>query len=223
MSFILPALSHRYQGNKDFLLNTPELSLSATGYTCIIGENGSGKSTFGEALATKPSHANTAQWYYLPQYPDRFLFAENVIDQLSIMLSKRIDTELLLHMMNELGFKNAKQILDFPFILMSGGERRRIALVCIFYLQPEFLILDEPDIGITEKENVVLLRIIGNLKANETRIILISHNYEFVSGSTDLICLKAGTVDRIGKTNDLLNEADFDLSDYGVRFQAGKK
>jgi len=223
MSFALPALEHTYPGNDLFVLTTPEIALSDTGYTCIIGKNGSGKSSFGEALARSYERSATSvKWYYLPQYLDRFLYAENVIEQLGTMLSQNIDRQALIHAIRDLGFTNPDEMLEFPFILMSGGERRRIALACVFYLQPRFLILDEPDIGITEKENVVLLQKLGNLKAMETRIILISHNSEFVKGSTDLICLRKGRVDRHGRTSELLNEPDFSLREYGVRFQAGK-
>jgi len=218
MSLTLPALQRSHPGANRFTLNTPEISLSDTGYTCIVGRNGSGKSTFGETLASLDDKSQTPRWYYLPQYIDRFLYAENVLEQLGTMLSQRIDRNYLIEVMGDLGFSNPQEILDFPFILMSGGERRRIALACVFYLQPKYLILDEPDIGITEKENVVLLRKIGNLKAVKTRIVLISHNSEFVRASSDLICLLEGAVDRYGLTQELLNEPDFSLKKYGVRF-----
>jgi energy-coupling factor transporter ATP-binding protein EcfA2 len=217
MSLILPALKRQYPGNETFVLNTPEITLSDKGYTCVIGRNGSGKSSLGEALA---EHRSDEQlWYYLPQYLDRILFAENLVEQLETMLSQTLDHSLLSELLYEFGFSEPKRVLDFPFILMSGGERRRVALSCIFYLQPKHIILDEPDIGITAKENMVLLSKIGNLKAVDTRVILISHNHEFVKGSSDLICLKEGRLDRVGKTDELLIEPSFTLSEYGVRFQ----
>lgn len=217
MSLILPALKHQFPGNETFILDTPEITIRGSGYTCVIGRNGSGKSSFGEALA---DYQNDDQlWYYLPQYLDRILFAENLAEQLETMLSQTLDHSLLIELLHEFGFSDPRKILNFPFILMSGGERRRVALSCIFYLQPKHIILDEPDIGITSKENMVLLSKIGNLKAIDTRVILISHNHEFVKGSSDLICLKKGRLDRVGMTDELLIEPGFTLNEYGVRFQ----
>lgn len=219
MSLTIPALSRVYPGDKTFALNTPELILSDTGYACVIGKNGSGKSSFGEALAGLGEEHTGQNWYYLPQYLERFLFAENVIDQLRNLLSQEIDKSVLISLLEDLGFSDPEGMLEFPFILMSGGERRRIALVCVFYLKPEFIILDEADIGITAKENMVLLSKIDNLKATGTRVILISHNYEFVRGSSDLICLKDGSIAQVGRTKELLADSKFELKDYGVRFK----
>lgn len=219
MSLTIPALNRSYANNQKFSLTTPEIRLSDEGYTCIIGSNGSGKSSFGEALSAANSGDDEKIWFYLPQYLDRFLFAENIVEQLEVLLARPVDRDLLKQVLHDLGFSDTSNIIEFPFILMSGGERRRIALACVFYLEPKYLILDEADIGITQKENMVLLSKIHNLKALGTRVILISHNYEFVKGSSDLICLKDGRLDQSGETGSLLADPDFQLKNYGVRFQ----
>ncbi|MCF7826693.1 MAG: ATP-binding cassette domain-containing protein [Candidatus Marinimicrobia bacterium] len=218
MSFTIPALSKRYDENPDFKLDSPELTLSDEGFTCIIGKNGSGKSTFGEALAAVSSGTDRAKWYYLPQHLDRFLFAENVCEQLSSLLSQELDKRRLMGLIEALGFSDAEGMLDFPFLLMSGGERRRMALVCVFYLEPSHLILDEPEIGVTAKENMVLLSKLHNLTARNVRLVLISHNYEFVRQSSDIICLINGEIDRVGRTQELISDPAFELVKYGVRF-----
>ncbi len=218
MSHILPALTKRYGASTDFYLDTPETSISAEGYACIIGENGSGKSTYGQMLAEKSSNDPANKWYYLPQHLDRFLFAENVSDQLGTLLSQDINQTKLLKLIAELGFSDPEEMLDFPFLLLSGGERRRMALVCVFYLEPDRLILDEPEIGVTAKENMVLLSKIHNLTATNTRIIVISHSDSFVRQSSDLICLIKGKIDRRGRTRELISDPNFELDKYGVRF-----
>jgi len=101
---------------------------------------------------------------------------------------------------------------------MSGGERRRMALVCVFYLEPVRLILDEPEIGVTAKENMVLLSKLHNLTGKNTRVIIISHNAAFVRQSSDIICLINGKIARTGQTKDLLSDPTFELEKYGVRF-----
>ncbi|MBT4035348.1 MAG: ATP-binding cassette domain-containing protein [Candidatus Marinimicrobia bacterium] len=218
MNHTLPALSKRYSDNPTFILESPELSLSGEGYTCIIGINGSGKSTFGETLAEISANNPGEKWYYLPQHLDRFLFAENLSEQLSALLSQEINQPRLISLIEELGFSDPEGMLHFPFLLMSGGERRRMALVCVFYLEPVRLILDEPEIGVTAKENMVLLSKLHNLTGKNTRVIIISHNAAFVRQSSDIICLINGKIARTGQTKDLLSDPTFELEKYGVRF-----
>lgn len=217
MSLIIPALKKLYSDNSDFKLDSDELMLSGKGYTCIIGKNGSGKSTFGEALATLSVAGTGDKWYYLPQHLDRFLFAENVSEQLISLLSQQINESKLVNLIEEMGFSNAAEMLEFPFLLMSGGERRRMALVCAFYLEPGYLILDEPEIGITAKENMVLLSKLHNLSARNAKLIVISHNYEFIRQSSDVICLINGKIAKAGRTQEIISDPLFELNEYGVR------
>ena len=218
MNLSLPPLSKTFQGEPAFSLNTPEIQLSPDGYTAVIGKNGSGKSTFGEALAESTQNSTRWRWNYLPQYLERFLFAENVVEQLSSLLSQKIDCSRLTDLIQDFGFDDPQKMLEFPFLLMSGGERRRMALVCVFYLEPERLILDEPEIGVTAKENMVLLSKLNNLAARKVRLIIISHNAEFVQQSSDMVCLINGKIARVGRTQELMSDPLFKLDEYGVRF-----
>lgn len=218
MNLTIPALLKEHQGNPGFVLDTPGFELDGSGFVCIVGTNGSGKSTFGDALAGVSQAGDGEKWYYLPQHLDRFLFAENVLEQLGTLLAREIDVDRLSKLLLDFGFAEPAEVLEFPFLLMSVGERRRVALVCVLYLEPHQLILDEPEIGVTLKENMVLLSKLHNLTANGAQIIVISHNFEFVKQSAELICLVDGKIDRVGQTQELLSDPAFRVDKYGVRF-----
>ena len=117
MSHIVPALHKKYPENQAFELDSHELMLEGDGYTCLIGTNGSGKSTFGETLAESSSEIPGEKWYYLPQHLDRFLFAENLTEQLGALLSQSVDKQRLITIVEELGFSHGEEMLDFPFML----------------------------------------------------------------------------------------------------------
>jgi energy-coupling factor transporter ATP-binding protein EcfA2 len=214
MSLLIPALHHRYPDNDHFVLDTPEFRISDRTYACVIGTNGSGKSSFGSALSRL---ANKENWFYVPQYLERFLYAGNLEEQLNELFGYRLDRSRIAYLLEELGFSQPEEIMRFPFILLSGGERRRIALACALYVEPAYLILDEPDIGVSQKESMVILRKLNNLRAKDQTLMLITHSPAFVRGASDLICLKTGKLDRVGESQELLADPKFDIKEYGVR------
>jgi ABC-type Mn2+/Zn2+ transport system ATPase subunit len=77
--------------------------------------------------------------------------------------------------------------------------------------------LDEPEIGVTAKENMVLLSKLHNLTARNAKLIVISHNYEFMRQSSDIICLINGKIAKAGRTQELISDPLFKLDEYGVR------
>ena len=214
MSLKIPALQSRYPDNDRFSLETSEFVLMGHSYACVIGQNGSGKSSFGAALSKAGGKEN---WFYLPQHLERFLYAGNLREQLRDLFGYDLDESRISYLLEELGFIDAEDMLDFPFVLLSGGERRRIALACALYIEPEYLILDEPDIGVSEKESMVILKKLNNLRAKDLKLMLITHSPAFVRGASDLICLRDGQLDRVGLSEELLADPEFDIKEYGVR------
>ena len=63
---------------------------------------------------------------------------------------------------------------------LSGGERKRIELASILLMEPEVVILDEPDSGV----DVVALNNIGDVisrfRENDTGVILITHSEDML-------------------------------------------
>ena len=208
----LPALHLQFPGNDSFTLDVPDLEIPTTGFTCLIGRNGSGKSSYGLELSRRSD-----SWYYLPQYPENFLYAENLREQLFDLFGMNVDQDSLERQLAKFGFTECAELMDFPFLFMSGGERRRIALACALYANPAHLVLDEPDSGVTTKESMVIVDKINNLGAKQAGLLVISHNRDIISKSAHMICLNQGHVDAQGSLADLTQQPGFHLSNYGIR------
>lgn len=59
---------------------------------------------------------------------------------------------------------------------LSGGERKRIELASVMGMNPELVILDEPDSGIDLAFIEVIKKIIKDFKKQGTSVLLITHN-----------------------------------------------
>ena len=67
-----------------------------------------------------------------------------------------------------------------PFML-SGGERKRVALATILAWDPKILVLDEPTIGQDFNEKDKLRQFIIQLNSQGRTVIMVTHDVEFVA------------------------------------------
>jgi tungstate transport system ATP-binding protein len=63
-----------------------------------------------------------------------------------------------------------------PARLLSGGEQQRVALARAWALEPELLILDEPTASLDPASSREVERIINDIAASGTRILMTTHN-----------------------------------------------
>lgn len=199
-------------------------------FTCLIGETGSGKSTFIQHLNSllKPDEGTIEILDYVLtkkkqksykelrkdiglvfQFPESQLFEETVLKDVCFGLKNFGVTQ-------EKAEKKAKDALTLlgigpdkyersPFEL-SGGERRRVALAGIFALEPKILILDEPTVGLDPKGSKEVLNIVKGLYKKGTTIILVTHDMDIVyQFASDVILLDHGHIVFNGTRTEFLN------------------
>ena len=63
-----------------------------------------------------------------------------------------------------------------PARVLSGGEQQRLALARVWALHPEILFLDEPTANLDPGATHEIERIIGELHAAGTKIVMVTHN-----------------------------------------------
>ncbi len=157
----------------------------------IIGSNGVGKSTFLNILTGKEKHdsgiidiGQTTKIGYYTQEEHSFDPKKKVID-----IVKEVAEVIKLSDGSEV---TASQLLNqflFPPKMqhnlvgkLSGGERKRLQLLRILILNPNFLILDEP----TNDLDLMTLNVLEDyLDAFEGCLMIVSHDRYFMDRLTD--------------------------------------
>ena len=163
-----------------FVLDTPEVHLESAHDVAIVGPNGSGKSTWAKAQSGLLDNAASTQekWFYIPQSMEQIFFAETFQGQLKYLFPDGYNDERVLDNLEKVGLDSSK-ILEYPIRWLSGGERRRSALALAWYMQPQYLILDEPTIGLSPKEALLVNDYLNILAAELSGFLVITHALDF--------------------------------------------
>ncbi|MBT5643172.1 ATP-binding cassette domain-containing protein, partial [Candidatus Bathyarchaeota archaeon] len=217
-----------YPGNVHALRDV-DLTINHGDYVAIMGENGAGKTTLvkhfngllrpkeGEILLdgediSKQSVAQLARRVGLVfQNPDDQLFEESVEKEIAFALrnfgmneesiEKRVTWALNLLDLNRYRERS-------PFIL-SGGERKRVALASVLAWDPDILVLDEPTIGQDYGQKERLRHFLTQLRTQGKTVVIVTHDVEFVAESQPHIVLMAGgNVVAEGSTKSIMNQTE---------------
>lgn len=179
------------------ILTDVSFTLGGTGVYCILGRNGTGKSTLlrciagelhaagrilfdGKERAAYSDRAIARKVAYIPQSHTP-IFPFRVLDVVMMGRTAHMryfaspgarEAEIARHHMNFLGIAH---LADQPYTNISGGERQLVMLAAALTQQPAFLILDEPtahlDFGNTQRFLDLVLR----LNAEGLGILMTSH------------------------------------------------
>jgi energy-coupling factor transport system ATP-binding protein len=225
-------LHFEYDGKE--VLHNVNLRVTDGEFVAIMGENGAGKTTLvkhfngllkpttGEVLvdglSTKKSTVAALSRYVglVFQNPDHQLFSETVFQEVAFSLrnfgypeetiKKRV--KLILETLDLASYTE-----DSPFLL-SGGERKRVALASVLVSDPKYIILDEPTIGQDHQQKDKLRNFIIQLNSQGRTVIIVTHDVEFVIECRPrVILLSRGSIiannpyDVIFSDNELIEKA----------------
>jgi len=145
------------------------------------------------------------------QNPDDQLFSENVEDEISFALhnfgfSKEVVEKRVDWALNLLDIERYRS--SSPFIL-SGGERKRVALGSVLAWDPEIVVLDEPTIGQDYAQKERLMHFLMQLRTQGKTIIIVTHDVEFVAECKPRIVLMAeGNIVADGPIKEIITNED---------------
>lgn len=217
----------RYLNTKKDVLFCASVEIKKGECVGIVGETGSGKSTFvdlilGLLMPTEGSiiidgkyPVNAYQWHqktgYVPQnvyltddtVEANIAFGEKEVD--SERLNAAIDAAQLRQFMADLP-KGTKTIVGERGVRLSGGERQRIAIARALYREPEVLIFDEATSALDNETEARLMETIHQVSQNRT-VIMIAHRLTTLQECDRIVVIEKGCIKTVTDYNTIQNGA----------------
>jgi energy-coupling factor transport system ATP-binding protein len=217
-----------YPNNVDALKGV-SLTIADGEFVAIMGQNGAGKTTlvkhFNGLLkpsrgvvridtveTTKTSVATLAKdTGFVFQNPDHQLFSETVEEEIAFALKnfgfkKDVVVKRINWALNLLGLSQYRETSPF---LLSGGERKRVALASVLAWNPKTLILDEPTIGQDHRQKENLRQFIIQMQTQQKTVVIVTHDVEFVAECNPRVLLmKDGKIMADGPGTEILTNEE---------------
>lgn len=87
---------------------------------------------------------------------------------------------------------------------LSGGQQQRVAIARALALSPDILCFDEPTSALDPELTGEVLRVICDLKAENTTMIVVTHEMEFAKNVSDRIIFMAdGVIEEMGTPEEI--------------------
>ncbi len=228
-------LSYNYNNNHcalsdiNFAVNKGEIF-------SIIGSNGSGKSTllhlinglifpnsgkiyYKDILITeqklKDNSYNSffrSSMGYIFQNSDNQLFCPTVFDELlfaPLQMGKNKD-EAFERAESVMKMLNIETLRNRPTYMLSGGEKKRVAIGAILTSNPDVLLIDEPMSGLDPKSRSYLIELIFQLNEAGKTIIITTHTLELVDHFQSRVAVlsEEHRLEKIGSSEEILSDTE---------------
>ncbi len=187
----------RYEKNAPDVLRGLDLTVYAGEIFCLLGGNGTGKSTaLGVAAGLLAPYAGSVKIFEkkLKDYKNQSLYRECLAllpqDVQTVFLKNTVGEELgeVGADLGKLPFDLSPLIARHPYDL-SGGEQQLVALAKVLAAKPRLLLMDEPTKGIDGARKQAMIGVCRALRARGVTVVIVTHDVEFAAEVADRTAL----------------------------------
>lgn len=175
--------------------------------TLVMGKIGSGKSTLINLISKNQTILRgnifidgqpiqsikhlKHKVFYVPQTP--ILFNRTIYENINYGLDEPVDRDEIVRVMRKIGlasfYESLPRGIDSSVGLLgshlSGGQRQMIWLMKLFFVDPEYIIMDEPTSAVDEDSKDLIHTLLRDIMKDKT-VIMITHD-EYLTKLADLI------------------------------------
>lgn len=225
------AVSH----DSEKVLSGADLNLYSGEVCCVIGEEGSGKTTLVSAITSQIAASGTRRLRNidlarLATYEMSANGVDFVTQGGSILEGFTVAEHIGLAMSRKTSEAEAARRDDIRSLMpaidnltdqiggrLSGGERMLVSIACMIATDCEMLILDEPTAGLAPATCDQIETLVRVLSDKGKTLLLMEHNYEFAFRVADsIVTLKGGCLSRKYSREEFTRCDFLDTELYGI-------
>ncbi|HDX9532947.1 TPA: ABC transporter ATP-binding protein [Bacillus thuringiensis] len=220
MGMIITNVSCQESEEEKCRINNIDLQINPGEFVIIVGESGAGKTTLLKLMTGlyKPSNGSvvyygqkarmTTVWqeprFFRTTVKENMYFREEYLEN---ELEKNIDLINMKPIIRDLP-KGIQTVLHKSGEELSGGGRKRLALLRAIGSNPNLIILDEPTAGLDPSNQETVWNMIEGLGRDVTRIVA-THDVEKVILADHVVIMREGSIVACGSPEKLINSHSF--------------
>lgn len=204
---------------RQILLGPISLALPEHGFTMVIGPNGAGKTTLLRLIygLEFPKHGDIS--WNLPksevQKHQAFIFQTPIMMRRSVvdnicypLLTRGINKSAAQEQAKQWAQKvGLGEMCARDAMVLSGGEKQKLAIARALIIKPQILFLDEPTTNLDGKSTREIEELLLQTYHNGTRIVMTTHNLAQAKRlASDIIFLNKGQLMEQGTADAFFNQ-----------------
>ena len=202
----LNKITYQYQTGENTILDEINIQIKENELILICGESGSGKTTLIEIISglikeqkgsitwkSKVVSDRDRRWLcgVVFQFPERYFIGSTIGKELKIG-HKSIREQNVRNVLSKVGLERIN--LKLPPEKLSGGQQRRLAVAVQLLRNPSIILMDEPTAGLDWSMKNDVIKLVNDLRNNNTIIIVTHEPNLFKEYSSKIIYIEKGKI-----------------------------
>jgi len=208
------------------VLEGVSLAFHGPGIHAIIGPNGAGKSTFfgvltgrhdiregrveldGRTVTELPTFERARRGLGIKLQVPSVFQGLTVRENLALAAGSRVSRGISRHAAQVLDAMGLAHKADAPVSTLSHGEQQWLEICMVLLQNPSVILLDEPAAGMTQNERVQTVKLIRQLAADHT-VVVVEHDMGFIRAlDAPVAMLDRGKVFRVGSFDEISRDPE---------------